>query len=303
MGWVKKGSRGEAFDLAAFSNPIAGNIVTVNGDNSIQVVLIEDHKTEVTKTLEEVKADIEKTLREQEAPAYARIKGQELYDSWSKDSSKELALFATESKIQFADLKTYDKGVDPAPEFKGLTEFALGYSSGARAIYESGDNSILVQINEVVPETQPEFKTVAEKVFADYQLEEAAKLAKAKAEELSAKASSDFISLAKEAGYEVAKLENQKHTSREGILKNPEINKAAFSAKIGALSKAFEEAGKFYLINIDSVKAPEQKTIDEKISSYRERTQTAQQNEALEALIKILRAKAEIIVSPGLQGI
>ena len=51
------------------------------------------------------------------------------------------------------------------------------------------------------------------------------------------------------------------------------------------------------------MKAPEQKTIDEKISSYRERTQTAQQNEALEALIKMLRAKAEIIVSPGLQGI
>lgn len=304
LGWVKKGSRGASFDQVIFTSPVPGELYTVTGDTSVQIILVEDHKAETIKKLEDVKTEIEGLLKLQEGPAYAKLKGQDLHDAWSKDSSKTIQDLALANNLKVEELKTYEKGADPAPELRGVTDYALTANAESKLLFEVGDNSVLIQVKEVLPETQPAFKDVAEKVFQDYQKAESIKLTRTKADELLQKSSAegaDFNALIKAYGAEPKNTENQKMSSRADLLKNPDIHKAVFAAKVPTLlSKVFEEGGKFYVIKITNIKPPEEKIITEKLDSYKERTKNEQVSLALNALIRKLKAQAKIEISPTL---
>jgi peptidyl-prolyl cis-trans isomerase D len=260
LDYFSKGKYETAFDDAVFAmqpGTISDLVKTPEGYHIIKLV---DRKEATTKTFEEVKAQITDELAYQRA----QTRASEVATAIEKELLKpaDIDRVAKERGLQVLDPPAFTRdepilGIGPAPEITGAAfELAEGQVSPA---FRTQRGYVFLTVTGKQAPYLPKLDEVKTKVREDLVDQRAADLAAASAQAAAAtlKKAADFVKAAKAAGLEVKTTELVARDSaypEVGI--SPEIDQAAFTLPVGAVSDPIKTASATAIIHVLEHKIP-----------------------------------------------
>jgi peptidyl-prolyl cis-trans isomerase D len=304
LGWIRRGTRGGSFDnamVAAKGGGISDLVVT---DTGYEILKVEGYKPERLKELSEVKAEIEAAIRREQAPLYTAEKAQAFFTAFEK-SGKALNDFAVENNLVAQGTgELLDKSKDPQG-LHGVTARLLMAASQRSQIVEIGDQNIVAEITEVKDSEIPVLDEVKVQVLARYRAEKSKGIAQEKGKailEALQKGVSDLKTVATSMNL---KVEEAKGLKADAMQKLP-FNDSGVQREILATSKpgkiparVHEIGGKFYVVQVSAITAPDISTLGDKLAEARKSAESKLDQELVQAFLNTVKAKAKIETGPG----
>jgi len=304
LGWVQKGKMPKEFDDAVFKAKSGEIASLINTSYGYHIVKVMGRKESEVKPLIEVKADIEKELKKQDAPAYTSNKAADLFDAWQK-SKETLEDVAKKNNLTFSkSSSSLAEEQDPSPALKSLTSRVIVMPEEKKQIIDLGEKSVLVSVNQYTEAAIPPIAEIKQKIIADIKKRESFKAARNRAEEIikrtSETASADLTSVSKNfnlSAQETAGISKQKE--KAGIFSSSEVQQAVFSTfkPMEKPSKVFENSGKFYVIQVKSLKKPSDDVINSKLETYKDSESGEIAKILTASTVNRLKAKSEIDIN------
>ncbi|MBX7136434.1 MAG: SurA N-terminal domain-containing protein [Oligoflexia bacterium] len=309
LGWVRKGTRGEAFDDAAFKLKDGETSGLVAVDYGFLILKAEEHHDAQPKELAEVRAEIEAKLRNDEAPAYASAKGHETFDAWQK-SKLPLPEFAQQNGLALKSTPGLLGAKDaPAPELVGLTEEILNFPDERQQIVELKDKTIVIALKDYREQQPPPLAEAKTRLTDIFKRNKARRLAQDKAEELkrgfAENKYADLDAAAKAMNLKIEETKEFKAANRPaGALSDDKVRSYVFAQNAPGAKpdRVFEADGKYYLVQVKAVTRPDPNAFAARQKEFRERA-AAELNQAVrDSLVEKLKAQTEIDIEPSILG-
>lgn len=191
LGWVKRGSRSNEFDEAAFAQKEGGLADIVVAPPYFEIFVVDDYREAGTQPFEEVKEQIEKEVRQREAPAFVAAVAQDAFDQWTSGKTT-LEEIASKDKLEIRDSeKLLGRSEDPTG-VRGITREVLEAPGEEKQLIDLGERFALVQIEQYKESTIPPLEEVQEKIVAALKEKAAREKARVMADELFAKVSQEY---------------------------------------------------------------------------------------------------------------
>lgn len=312
-GWVQRGQGEKNFDKAVFAAAPGAVTELIETGFGFQIVRVEEKKEPTQRPFADVKASIEADIRKREAPSYAAAKAQELI-ALTKKNDQGLSAAAAALKLPAPTEATLrQQGQDPDPLLQGLTKRALQIPPSERLIatmFDVGETTVALRIKEFKePFIQP-FEAVKDKVLQGYKNDQASVLAEKRARELLesiAKDPTSLVSVATAKKYKVAgpfditraKPSNPTFSelpadlARDAVASNssPRILSRAYKGNAGYTVGVVSKVTPPDLSSAASIKA---------LDEYRETASASSEQQSMQSVISLLKAKSDIDVDPSL---
>ncbi len=306
LGWITKGERDDALAKAVFAYAATGVPEVIEADYGFHIVNIEDFQARKPKSLDSVSAQITKLIQQREAPAYTQIKGEELFTVWTT-SNTSLADYAKQNNLRLIEAKDYLQGdTEIAAGLDGLNKRVFENPGEAKQYLELGNKIVLVEVLDYQESNIPEFAKVQEQVLADWKLQQARELARARAEKIVA-ALDQGKSLLEAGRAEGLKVTSEKALARNdkdrnAVVAKGELGQTVFKTKqTGLVSKTLLSAGdKLALVFVDNIHVAKDTELKTKLEDYQKRLSQADHNALIDSIVNRLKIKSEIDIAPGL---
>jgi len=257
LGWIVEGQTVPEFQQAAFSIPKGTVSDLVKTQYGFHIIKVLDRETAHTKSFEEVRASILPSVLDEAV----RTKANEI--------SNQMAAAVRQSNRQpiedLAKKFNLDLGFSP-PAAMNEPLLALGNTNATdlhQVMFQLRPGELsspmqvqqgfaIIAVKDILPAHQGTLAEVHDRALADYQQEKSLEVARAKAEELAkrAQAGEAFDKAAKSLGLDVKTPEP---FSREGSVPDLGAGKtleAAFSAPVGQVSPATQNAGNWLVYRV-----------------------------------------------------
>jgi len=257
LGWIVEGQTVPEFQQAAFSIPKGTVSDLVKTQYGFHIIKVLDRETAYTKSFEEVRASILPSVLDEAV----RTKANEI--------SNQMAAAVRQSNRQpiedLAKKFNLDLGFSP-PAAMNEPLLALGNTNATdlhQVMFQLRPGELsspmqvqqgfaIIAVKDILPAHQGTLAEVHDRALADYQQEKSLEVARAKAEELAkrAQAGEAFDKAAKSLGLDVKTPEP---FSREGSVPDLGAGKtleAAFSAPVGQVSPATQNAGNWLVYRV-----------------------------------------------------
>ncbi len=307
LGSIQRGNTVLAKEVvaAAFNLKNGGISEVIGTDYGYEIIKVDSYKEPEVKDLAKVKDEIEKKLRAEQAPAYASATAHDLYDAWLK-SDLPLDQFAL-SKTIVSRVTSELLEVDKDPEnLKGLTAKLISSADIKEQMIELGDLTILVGIKEYQPAEVPALENIKPQVVKVWKDLES--------KNLSQNAAQALVTAVKDGGYKTLadgaktlklKLEELKEITRAKAaapFNDPSMQADLFNTTTPgkAPKRAYSLGGKHYVFQVKDLKGADSKEISKKVAEARSQESDRLGRLLLASLVKDLKAKAEIDISPSL---
>ena len=257
LGWIVEGQTVPEFQQAAFSIPKGTVSDLVKTQYGFHIIKVLDRETAHTKSFEEVRTSILPNVLDEAV----RTKANEI--------SNQMAAAVRQSNRQpiedLAKKFNLDLGFSP-PAAMNEPLLALGNTNATdlhQVMFQLRPGELsspmqvqqgfaIIAVKDILPAHQGTLAEVHDRALADYQQEKSLEVARAKAEELAkrAQAGEAFDKAAKSLGLDVKTPEP---FSREGSVPDLGAGKtleAAFSAPVGQVSPATQNAGNWLVYRV-----------------------------------------------------
>ena len=257
LGWIVEGQTVPEFQQAAFSIPKGTVSDLVKTQYGFHIIKVLDRETAHTKSFEEVRASILPSVLDEAV----RTKANEI--------SNQMAAAVRQSNRQpiedLAKKFNLDLGFSP-PAAMNEPLLALGNTNATdlhQVMFQLRPGELsspmqvqqgfaIIAVKDILPAHQGTLAEVHDRALADYQQEKSLEVARAKAEELAKRAQGGeaFDKAAKSLGLDVKTPEP---FSREGSVPDLGAGKtleAAFSAPVGQVSPATQNAGNWLVYRV-----------------------------------------------------
>jgi len=254
LGCVPPGRMRPEFDQVAFTLPphqVSDLVKTVNGIHIIEVL---SRKEDTVQPLAEVKDQIHQMLLQGKVRELAQERSGTLAEALRKGQSLEKAGQPLGLTVQKSAPLERGQGVPPldSPELLARV-FTLGRGETYPEPFGTARGWVFVSVLDVQPSRLPELAEVKDRVRADLQQEKARALAKAKAEDLRARAASDGLDKAA-AALGLTRKETPGPVSRDQPLgdlgSGQALEEAAFSLPVQALSEVLASARGYAVLRV-----------------------------------------------------
>jgi peptidyl-prolyl cis-trans isomerase D len=308
-GWKNYPELDPKIRTAASRLDIGEHSKTIDLDDTLQILYVEDKEEKREKTFEEVQTEIERDLRKADAPEYAAAAAQAFLKKWdeTKGSLQDLATAQTLALITTDKPLARGMGTPSIPAL--LVEKAIGLAEGEHEVFEVADTSYAVEIKQVKESHIPEFSEVRDEVAKAYRTEQSVKLAKEAANQALAKLKEEKGSektleqIAAEYSLKPETTEPATRTTAKGpLFSSPDGKRILFTLQgENRVAEQLIEAGDTcYVAELASSSDPEEKDFEKSKSDLRHRETKKAGNRLMEALIKDLKTETDIYVNPEL---
>jgi peptidyl-prolyl cis-trans isomerase D len=312
LGWIKKGDKNEAFDQAVTKTAVGGVSDPIEADYGFEIIKVEERKAAQPRPLDEVRAEIERELRVREAPAYAANRAREVVQQAKRDGKSLIDTLPPGSALKQTN-GHLSQTKDPEPTLSGLTQniFMLPTSERLQPnLIELGDTSVLVQVTEFKEPSTPPFEEVKDKVVNAMKVEEARKLAEAKADEILKAAQANPAVFTSEAQARGVKVVGPFEISREESAsdKFPALSSQMRAAVLATekpqqvVERAFPSAKEITVLKVEGITAPnmaDPKNIAE-LAKYRSQASQQVANNMITSTLELLKSRSQIEIDPSL---
>ena len=312
LGTFTRGSMVKPFEEAAFSMKPGDISDLVETTFGYHIIKVEEHTEPGIRSMADAMEEVKEGLRAEKAGQLAFEKAMDAYNINRKTGDLDAAATANKLGLKESGPFARDGYIDGIGRNEEIINAAFLLDEHTLSKPVTTDNGvILFGLKERIASHIPELADVKDMVTAAYRAAEAAKLARAAAEELVA-ALGDGGSLAKLAGKDGFNLEETGDFTRSyspfvpRLGSSAELASAAFGLSEGqtAIDRYFEIQNRFVVAEIKQRIAADLTQLDDaKRAELRKSLLSRKQNEAVEKRLTELRSAATIIISPRVQDI
>ena len=305
LGWISHGKMTKEFDDAVFRLKEPGIAELAQSDYGFDIIKVDEYKAADVKPLSAVRDEIVAALQKRDAPIYAANQAQDFFEKWKK-SGNSLTDFAKQNNLTVAPTKdVLTKDVDPENDAKGLTDGIIQNASDSKQLVDIGEKLAMVEVTKSRDADVAPLAQVKDKVITDLKTAAAKDLSHAAAQHVLDEISKDPASSVAKVG-ESEKMavktiaDAQRIAPPAGLLANPAIANSVFStyAENTKPTQVFEDSGKFYIVQVTSVKKPDAADTAKFVSSFKQMEGSQLGNIFAESIVNTLKKNADVDVNP-----
>jgi peptidyl-prolyl cis-trans isomerase D len=253
LGWFGKGTMVPEFEQAAFGLKKGEVSAAVRTQYGLHVIQVLDKKPEGVTSFDEAKADIKREMAETKAAETVGKTADQLLEEIL--AGADLSALAQTNGLTTQTTDFFDQSNPPAtlnlnPEALKLI-FSLAPGKAVPQALTSGEGFLLAKVVDAKPENYPTLEEATDRVKADVVVEEAAKLAQAKAAEV-AELLKTPDGQAKVAQDYADKIKTSRPFGRQGFIGElglaQDLVQAAFSNQAGTWLPGSYQVGAGYVV-------------------------------------------------------